>query len=126
MVGRALELLLQGAGYDARFVADPVMDKLGELLAGVQVVLLGPTLSAGRRESFLNGLRDEPRTANMPVLELIPTSRRTRDGHGRHVMWPCRTKELLRHIGEVLSSTGSPEDRTEGLPSDNAYLGSKL
>ncbi len=114
VVGQALELLLRDGGYDARFVADPVMDKLDELLAEAQLLLFGPTLSTERRESLLDGLRDAG-TANIPVLELITTPARTRDGQGRHVMWPCPTEELLRQIGEVLlSTTGFPEDHPEG------------
>ncbi len=119
MVGQALELLIRGAGYDARFVAEPVVDKLGELLAGAQVLLLGPTLSAERRENLFDGLRSEPGTANIPVLVLITTLGGTRDGQGRHVMWPCSTEELIRQIGEVLLSTEQPEDRMEGPPSNN-------
>jgi hypothetical protein len=102
VVGQALELLLRGADYDARFLGEPAMEKLGELLDGVQIVLLGPALSAERREKVLNGLRSGPGTANIPVLELIPTLEGTRNGHVPHVMWPCKTEELVRHIAEVL------------------------
>ena len=102
VVGQALELLLRGAGYDARFLGEPAMEKLGELLDRVQIVLLGPALSADCREKVLNGLKCEPGTANIPVLELIPTLEGTRNGHVRHVMWPCKTEELVRHIAEVL------------------------
>lgn len=103
IVGQAIELLLRGADYDARFLGEPVPEKLGELLDGVQIVLLGPALNAERREKVLNGLRAEPRTANIPVLELIPTLQGTRNGRVRHVMWPCKTEELVRHIAEVLA-----------------------
>jgi hypothetical protein len=102
VVGQALELLLRGADYDARFLGEPAIEKLGELLDGAQIVLLGPALNAERRERFLNGLRGGPGTANIPVLELIPTLEGTRNGHVRHVMWPCKTEELVRHIAEVL------------------------
>ena len=103
VVGQALELLLRGADYDARFLGEPAMENLGELLDGVQIVLLGPALSAERREKVLNGLRSGPGTANIPVLELIPTLEGTRNGHVCHVMWPCKTEELVRHIAEVLA-----------------------
>jgi hypothetical protein len=119
VVGQALELLLRGADYDARFLGEPVMDKLGELLDGVHILLLGPALSAERRENLLDGLRGEPGTANIPVLELITPIGGSRNGHGRHVMWPCKTEELMHHIGEALLSTGHTEDRTEGSPSYN-------
>jgi hypothetical protein len=102
VVGQALELLLRGADYDAHFLGEPVMDKLGELLDGAQIVLLGPALNAELREKVLNGLRGEPGTANIPVLELIPALEGTRNGHVPHVMWPCKTEELVRHIAEVL------------------------
>ena len=107
VVGQALELLLRGADYDARFLGEPAMEKLGELLDGVQIVLLGPALNAERRERFVNGLRAEPRTVNIPVLELIPTREGGGNGHTCHVMWPCKTEELARHIAEALAEHGS-------------------
>ena len=117
VVGQALELLLRGADYDARFLGEPVMDKPGELLDGVQIVLLGPTLNAERREYLLDGLRGEPGTANIPVLELITITGESRNGHGgRRVKWPCKTEELIHHIGEALLSTG---DRLSGSPGNN-------
>jgi hypothetical protein len=117
MVGQALELLLRGADYDARFLGEPVMDKPGELLDGVHVLLLGPTLNVERREYLLDGLRGEPRTANIPILELITITGESRNAHGgRHVMWPCKTEELIHHIEETLLSTG---DRLSGSPTNN-------
>ena len=117
VVGQALELLLRGADYDARFLGEPVMDKPGELLEGVHVLLLGPTLNAERREYLLDGLRGEPRTANIPILELITITGESRNGHGgRRVMWPCKTEELIHHIGEALLSTG---DRLSGSPGNH-------
>ena len=119
VVGQALELLLRGAGCDARFLGEPVIDKLGELLDGVQLLLLGPALSAERRKNLLDGLKGEPATAEIPVLELITGLQGTHNGNGRHVMWPCKTEELVRHIGEVLLSTGHPEDRRQESLSTN-------
>jgi hypothetical protein len=119
MASQALELLLRGADCDARFLGEPGIDKLGELLDGVQLLLLGPALSAERRENLLDGLRCEPGTANIPVLELISTPGGTRNGHGHHVMWPCKTEELVRHIGEVLLNTGHLEDRMVASPSND-------
>ncbi len=125
VVGQALELLLRGAGCDARFLGEPVIDKLGELLDGVHILLLGPTLSAERRENLLDGLRGEPRTANIPVLELI-TLGGTRNGHRRHVMWPCKTKELVQHIRETLLSTDIPRTTWKGRQATVGDPGSKL
>jgi hypothetical protein len=122
VIGQALELLLRGADYDARFLGEPAIDKLAELLDGVQILLLGPTLNAERRENLLDGLRSEPGTANIPVLELTTTARVMRNGH-RHVMWPCRTEELVQHIGEILLSTGHAKDRMAGPPSNNGGSG---
>ena len=56
VAGQALELLLQGVGCDARFVADPVAEGAGEWLEGVQVLLLPPTLRPEHREAMLAGL----------------------------------------------------------------------
>ncbi len=124
VVGQALELLLRGANYDARFLGEPVTDRLGELLEGMQLLLLGPTLSAERRESLLDGLQAEPGTANIPVLELITPLEGSRNGHhGRRVMWPCKTEELVSHIGEMLLSTGGPQSSMGGSPSSNGGSG---
>ena len=122
VIGQALELLLRGADYDARFLGDPVIDKLAELLDGVQILLLGPTLNAERRENLFDGLRSEPETAIIPVLELTTTADVMRNGH-RHVMWPCRTEELVQHIKEVLLSTRHPGDLMAEPSSNNEGSG---
>jgi hypothetical protein len=119
VAGQALELLLRGAGCEARFLGEPVTDKFGELLDGAKLLLLGPALSGERRERLLDGLKDEPTTAKTPVLELITTLGEAHNGPGRQVMWPCKTEELVRHIGEALSSAGNPEVRTEEPPSSD-------
>ncbi len=120
VVGQALELLLRGADYDARFLGEPLRDGLVELLDGAQILLFGPTLSAERREDLLDGLKAEPETENIPILELMTTLGGARNGHhGRHVMWPCKTEELVSHIKEMLLSTGGPQGSMDGSPTSN-------
>lgn len=109
LVGRALGLLLRGTGWNVRFLGEPVVDKLGELLAGAQLLILTPTKSADHRENLIDGLKGEPATATMPVLELITTLDVTRNGYGRHVMWPCRIDELVREIRDALLASGRLE-----------------
>ena len=102
VAGQALEILLQNAGYSTRFVIETVSEGLAEALDGVQLLLLGPTLQAGRREDYLHGMRGTPETAKIPVLELITTP----DGDGAeregYVPWPCRIEDLKGKIEAAL------------------------
>src|SRR5215208_7170980 len=53
VAGRALEVLLQGVGYDTRLIEDPPERSPEQLLEGVRLLLLAPTLSAESRETLL-------------------------------------------------------------------------
>lgn len=107
VVGRALVLLLQGSGYEAKFLPLSSLDE-SEALDGVRLLLLTPVAELGTepREALLS-FRDRPRTAEIPVLELVRHSEETREGRARdgswHVVpWPCSIEELERWIEAVL------------------------
>ncbi len=74
LIGRALELLLRGAGYEVRLLEEPDATRVEDLLGGVDVLLLDRGLSNGRREGFMGALATTLETATIPVLSLAPGS----------------------------------------------------
>ncbi|HEY7067941.1 MAG TPA: hypothetical protein VII06_41200 [Chloroflexota bacterium] len=98
VVGEALELLLQGLGYQARFVAALPQDG-ARPLADSQLVVLAPGLSPTERAAILAGLR-ETLSNSVPVLEL--TRGRAAPSDERTIHWPCRAGALARVIDTVL------------------------
>ncbi len=104
IVGRALVLLLQGSGYNTRFLSIASLNEPGSL-EDIRLLLLTPTpgLSTERRKVLLTSLRD----MEIPVLELVISEGRTgkeaRDGSERAVLWPCSTEELERRIEATLA-----------------------
>ena len=113
VVGRALELLLQGSLSKARFVPTSSLGEVGSL-EGVRLVLLTPKWesNAGRREALLASLRAASGTAELPILELTTPSGGALQGEaGRRpehtVSWPCSTEELEHRIeGALLAHPG--------------------
>ena len=102
MAGRALEALLQGVGYDTRLIEDPPERLPEQLLEGVRVLLLAPTLSAESRETLLADMGSTLDAANIPVLTLSTTLREVlSDGHA-YIPWPCRLEDLTKRIEAVL------------------------
>jgi hypothetical protein len=104
-IGRALMLLLQGVGYDVRFLPHPVGGDLGKLLDSVHLVLLAPALGPRARESLLSGVRRTPNHVTLPVVVLMPELDEAPPGDGMvtYIPWPCRTAELSREIEALLS-----------------------
>jgi hypothetical protein len=106
VVGEALEVLLQAAGYRTWFLSESVMDDLGEELADSQLLLVAPLLSAKRRKAILELLLGPMTPVNIPVLELLPAN----GGHhrrGEHtLLWPCSGEELKQAIDALLLDRG--------------------
>ena len=65
--GWALELLPRGTGRNVRCLVERVVEGLGELLDGVRIMLLAPTLGPGHREGSLAGLSGAPATVEVPI-----------------------------------------------------------
>jgi len=70
IVGRALELLLRGSGYDARFEAPPTFDARG-VLREAGLVLLAPGLDERDRGAVLSSVEAACHEGDLPVLELV-------------------------------------------------------
>ncbi len=102
MAGRALEALLQGVGYDTRLIEDPPEGMPEQLLEGVRLLLLAPTLSAESRETLLAEMGSTLDAANIPVLALS-TSLKEAPGDGPVLVpWPCRLEDLTKKIEAAL------------------------
>jgi hypothetical protein len=75
-VNGALALLLKGAGYDTRRVEKRDLSGLANgLLEGVEHLLLAPGPSNAPRETLLTVVRNNPLTAQLPVLTLLGSRR---------------------------------------------------
>ncbi len=102
VVGRALEILLRGVGYEVRLLGEPEAYKPEKLLEGVDVLLLGPGLGADRREDYLRAIAGTPETAAITILAFSPGPEGTIAEEDRLVPWPCRIEDLAREIEAAL------------------------
>jgi hypothetical protein len=66
LVGRTLEVVLGGAGYEARFLNGAFVDDPVELPEEVRLVILGSGLHPEGREGFLSAVQGAPAAAKMP------------------------------------------------------------
>jgi DNA-binding response OmpR family regulator len=109
LVGRALELLLQGAGYEVRLLEEPDASRVEDLLGGIDVLILDRGLTNGRREGFLGAMAGTLETATVPVLSLSPGSEGTSAEEDRVVPWPCKIEDLVREIEAARRAAGGGE-----------------
>ena len=106
VVGEALEVLLQAAGYDARFQPEPSAAGLGELLKDSRLLLVAPGLSAECRKALVDMAVGPAK--KIPVLELIPAD----GGEAVDIQgvdttpWPCPQEELQRKIRASMLAQG--------------------
>lgn len=107
VAGRALEALLQGVGYDTRLIEDPPESTPEQLLEGVRLLLLAPTLSAESRETLLAEMGSTLEATNIPVLTLSTTIKEALGDGPVSIPWPCRLEELTKKIEAAL--LGVPE-----------------
>jgi hypothetical protein len=102
VAGRALEALLQGVGYDTRLIEDLPERSPEQLLEGVRLLLLAPTLSAESREILLAEMGSTLDAANIPVLALSTSLKEGLSGGPAFIPWPCRLEDLTKRIEAVL------------------------
>jgi hypothetical protein len=102
VIGVALEILLQAAGYHTRFLSEPEADELGGLLADSQLLVVAPTLGAERRRALLSIVSSPATSMKIPVLELLPADAEQRLRGGNVLLWPCSTEELRLAIEAAL------------------------
>ena len=102
VAGRALEALLQGVGYDTRLIEDPPERSPEQLLEGVRLLLLAPTLSPESRETLLAEMDSTLDAANIPVLTLSTSLKEALGDGSVFIPWPCRLEDLTKRIEAVL------------------------
>ncbi len=121
MVGRALELLLEGAGYEVRLLEEPDATRVEDLLGDIDVLILDRNLSNGRREDLMGALASTLETATIPVLSLSSGSEGTSAREDRVVPWPCKIEDLAREIEAARREAGGGGP-VEGspMPADEA------
>jgi|SRR5215218_5866799 len=102
VAGRALEALLQGVGYDTRLIEDPPERSPEQLLDGVRLLLLAPTLSAESEETLLAEMGSTLDAANIPVLTLSTTLKEAPGDGLVFIPWPCRLEDLTKKIEGAL------------------------
>jgi hypothetical protein len=102
VAGRALEVLLQGVGYDTRLIEDSAEIPPEQLLVGVRLLLLAPTLSAETRETLLAEMGSALDAANIPVLTLSTTLKEAPGDGPVFIPWPCRLEDLTKKIEAAL------------------------
>ena len=112
-VNGALSLLLKGAGFDTRRVEKRDVQGLANgLLEGVDLLLLPPGLSHALRETLLTIVRNNPLTAQLPVLTLSSALGEALSGDegGQELLaWPSPIEELVLRIEAVLAPAPSGE-----------------
>jgi DNA-binding response OmpR family regulator len=111
VVNSALSLLLNGAGYDVRRIERDLPGLANGLLEGVDLLLLAPGISNGPHEGVLSVVRDNPTTAQIPVLILSSATGEALGDEGGQVVvaWPSSIVELVRQIEAVVGPASSAE-----------------
>jgi hypothetical protein len=107
VVGRSLEVLLQGAGYGIRIIEEPTPDYPDDLLEGIRLVLVVPTPSTESRARFLASMKS--RSGAIPVLTLSMVLNRVLSDPTGNVPWPCRLEDLTDEIEAALLTASRAE-----------------
>ena len=112
VVGRALELLLRGAGYSARFVPETsIDDEQPRPLDGVRLLLFTAGLRIEQRQAYATFVENTPDASGVPILELVFSSDGAQARTGNFIPWPCRLEELKRRIEAALLGGSRSEER---------------
>jgi hypothetical protein len=107
VVENALSLLLGGAGYDTRVLEEPSAPAANaeEQLAGVDLLLLTPSLREEDEEGFLRAIA----AAGVPVLTLSTAPQDELNDRAGMVPWPTPLEDLERAIEAALVSAPGGE-----------------
>jgi len=102
VVRKAVEVLLQAAGYHTRSLRETKAGDVGELLADSRLLLVAPELRAGRRRILVDSLSSPPASAKFAILELVPEGAEPNLRGVGVVPWPCSMEQLSRAIDTAL------------------------
>ena len=117
VVENALSLLLGGAGYDTKVLEEPSAANSEEQLAGVDLLLLTPSLREEDEEGFLRAIEATPATVGIPVLTLSTAPQREpNDRTAGMVPWPTPLEDLTRAIEGALVSAPGGVQRLPSAP----------
>ena len=96
--------MLQGVGYDTRLIEDPPESHPEDLLDGVRLLLLAPTLSSESRDAVLSDMhmRETLAAADIPVLTLSTGLKEAISDGRAYIPWPCRIEDLTKKIDAVV------------------------
>ena len=99
-------MLLEGAGYNVRTLAHPFDGHLGQLLEGVQLLLLPRTFGPEAMSAWVDRIAEIPELDALLILALTSYGDAAPriDGLAAYVPWPSRIAALLEHI--VAASSG--------------------
>jgi hypothetical protein len=112
VVSNALSLLLKGVGYDTKLIEGDPAGLADGLLDGVDILLLAPGLSIGVRDALLSVVRDNLKTAQMPVLTLSATTGEALDDESGTLLlvpWPSPVAVLAQQIEAILAPASNEE-----------------
>ena len=111
VVSNALSLLLKGVGYDTKLIEGDPVGLADGLLDGVDILLLAPGLSTGVRDALLSVVRDNLKTAQMPVLTLSASAGEALDYESVTLLvpWPSPVAVLSQQIEAILAPATSEE-----------------
>ncbi len=105
VVENALSLLLGGAGYDTKVLEDPSASAANaeEQLAGVDLLLLTPSVREETQEGFLRAIEADPAAADVPVLTLSTAPQRDLNDRKGMVAWPITLEDLRQAVEAALA-----------------------
>ena len=98
-----LARLLEHEGYSTRILEAYPTGVVDELLEGVDVLLLAPSLKADVRGAFLEAMRDNPKTAHIHTLSFSAALKLALvDELSASASWRDLFEELVGEIGSAL------------------------
>jgi len=129
VVEKALAHLLEGEGYSTRLLKASSTGVVEEQqLAGVDLVLLSPSLTSGDCEALLDSLRSTPHrtTTNSPIPVIALCSPMSDaplvEEAVRSVLWPVPFEHLAREIEAMLEGRLPPGYRLDRSDPDVIIL----
>ncbi len=95
--------LLEREGYSTTIIEAHPSGVVDELLEGVDLLLLAPGLNSDVRRAFLETMRSNPETANIPVLPLSPALKQALLGElSASAPWQRLFEELIAQMGAAV------------------------
>lgn len=98
-----LARLLEREGYATRILEADLTVVVGELLDGVDVLLLAPGLDAGLRRALVEAMRSNPKTAHIQTLSISAALKQALlDELSANASWRSLFEVLVGQLGAAL------------------------